>query len=432
MTDVVIVSACRTAVGAFGGTLKDSTAAKLGSVVMKEAVKRAGIDPALIDDVRMGCLPGTSGRPERGPGCCPAGGDPRYRYGGHYQPGMHLRDGGSSIRGGHDQGRGWPMSSSGVASNTCPVPNMRPKVHAGGAGCRTSPRGHDDSCASCRLAGVAPAGIGQRHRKCGLPREFFKGKPYIMGHTAEFIAQMLNISREEMDEVALRSHNNAERATKEGDFKEEIVPVEIPQKKGKPPIIFDKDEHFRPGITLEQLAALPPAFLPKIGKVTAANSSGINDGASAMIIMSAEKAKELGIKPIARIRSMGRGACHPAVMGLSPVPAVHDLFRRDGKLKMEDFELIELNEAFAAQYLGCEIELGLNREITNVNGSGIGPGPSGGIDGLPHDGDPAARHEEAWQDLGSGDHLRRRRRVHGDCHRNAVTSLLLKGKSIIR
>jgi acetyl-CoA C-acetyltransferase len=208
----------------------------------------------------------------------------------------------------------------------------------------------------------------------GPPGEYFKGKDYIMGHTAEFVAQMYNISREEMDEVALRSHNNVERATKEGDFKEEIVPVEIPQKKGKPPLIFDKDEHFRPGITMEQLAALPPAFIPKVGKVTAANSSGINDGASAMIIMSADKAKELGVKPIARIRSIGRGACHPAVMGLGPAPAVRDLFKRDGKLKLEDFELIEVNEAFAAQYLGCEKELGLNREITNVNGSGIGLG----------------------------------------------------------
>jgi acetyl-CoA C-acetyltransferase len=207
-----------------------------------------------------------------------------------------------------------------------------------------------------------------------MPLELFQGKPYIMGVTAEFVAQYHNISREEMDEVALRSHNNTERATREGDFKEEIVPVEIPQKKGKPPIIFDKDEHFRPGLTMDQLAALPPAFIPKIGKVTAGNSSGINDGASAMVIMSADKAKELGLKPIARIMGSGKGACHPSVMGLSPVPAVSDLFKRHPDLKMEDFELIELNEAFAAQYIGVEKELKFRREITNVNGSGIGLG----------------------------------------------------------
>jgi acetyl-CoA C-acetyltransferase len=214
-----------------------------------------------------------------------------------------------------------------------------------------------------------------------MPLELFKGKPYIMGHTAEFVAQLLNISREEMDEVALRSHNNAERATIEGEFKDEIVPIEVPKRK-KPPIIFDKDEHFRPGLTMEQLTKLPPAFVPKIGKVTAGNSSGINDGSSAMIIMSADKAKELGIQPIARIRATGRGACHPSVMGLSPVPAVKNLLEKNPDIKIEDFELIELNEAFAAQYLGCEKELGLNREITNINGSGIGLGHPVGSTGV--------------------------------------------------
>jgi acetyl-CoA C-acetyltransferase len=203
--------------------------------------------------------------------------------------------------------------------------------------------------------------------------EFFRGKPYIMGVTAELIAQMHNLSREEIDEVALRSHNNVERATKDGDFREEIVPVEIPQKKGKPPVIFERDEHFRPGLTMADLAALPAAFVPKSGKVTAGNSSGVNDGASAMVIMSAEKAAGLGLKPLARIKAVGRGGCHPSVMGLSPVPAVRNLLGRS-RLKLTDFELIEVNEAFAAQYLGCERELGLNREVVNVNGSGVGLG----------------------------------------------------------
>ena len=217
--------------------------------------------------------------------------------------------------------------------------------------------------------------------KEGQPLELFKGKPYIMGHTAEFVAQLHNLSREEMDEIALRSHNGVERATLEGDFKEEIVPIEVPQKKGKPPLIFDKDEHYRPGLTMDQLAKLPPAFVPKIGKVTAGNSSGINDGSSAMIIMSQEKAKELGVKPMARIMAIGRGACHPSVMGLSPVPAVRNLLAKSSGYKLEDFELIEVNEAFAAQYLGVEKELGLNREITNVNGSGIGLGHPVGATG---------------------------------------------------
>jgi acetyl-CoA C-acetyltransferase len=211
------------------------------------------------------------------------------------------------------------------------------------------------------------------------PLSFFKGKPYIMGHTAEFVAQHLNISRDEMDEVALRSHNNVERATKDGSFKIEIIPMEIPQRK-KAPIIFDKDEHFRPGLTLADLQKLPPAFVPDIGKVTAGNSSGINDGSAAMVIMSAEKAKDLGVQPLARISAIGKGGCHPSIMGLSPVPAVNDLLKRSG-FKLADFELIEINEAFAAQYLGCEKELGLNREITNINGSGIGLGHPVGATG---------------------------------------------------
>jgi acetyl-CoA C-acetyltransferase len=211
------------------------------------------------------------------------------------------------------------------------------------------------------------------------PLSLFKGKPYIMGATAEFVAQHLNISREEMDLVALRSHNNVERATKNGDFREEIVPVAIPQRKGNP-IVFEKDEHYRPGITLDQLRKLPPAFVPEIGKVTAGNSSGINDGAAAILIMTAEKAKEIGVRPMARITAVGRGGCHPSVMGLSPVPAVRQLMARSG-LKLGDFELIEVNEAFAAQYLAVEKELGLNREITNVNGSGIGLGHPVGATG---------------------------------------------------
>jgi acetyl-CoA C-acetyltransferase len=211
------------------------------------------------------------------------------------------------------------------------------------------------------------------------PLSYFKGKPYIMGHTAEFIAQHMDISREEMDEVALRSHNNAERANQDGSFAEETVPVSVPRRK-KDPLVFEHDEHFRPGLKMEDLQELPPAFVPKTGKVTAGNSSGINDGSAAMVIMSADKAKELGLTPLAKIRATGKGACHPSVMGLSPVPAVHDMVAKSG-IKVDDFELIEVNEAFAAQYIGCEKDLGLKREITNVNGSGIGLGHPVGATG---------------------------------------------------
>ncbi len=372
MKDVVIVSACRTAIGAFGGTLRDMNAVNIAGVSMKEAIKRAGIEPDLIDDVRYGCClePADAlnvtrvaalmaGIPDTIPAVtinrvCTSAMEAVIS-------GMAMIQAGMAdviLAGGVEHMSGIPYS----------VPGAR-------WGCRLQDQVlvdmliHGLHCGSHYLPHPEEGPV-----KEGMPLGLFIGKPYIMGHTAEFVAQLYNISREEMDEVALRSHNNVERATREGDFQEEIIPIEILQKKGKPPIIFDKDEHFRPGLTMDQLAALPPAFVPKIGKVTAGNSSGINDGASGMVIMSADKAKDLGIPPMARIKAFGRGACHPSVMGLSPIPAVKDLLTRNPELKLDDFELIEVNEAFAAVYLGCEKELGLNREITNVNGSGIGLG----------------------------------------------------------
>ncbi len=200
----------------------------------------------------------------------------------------------------------------------------------------------------------------------------------IMGMTAENLAEKYDISREEQDEVALRSHNNAERATREGKFTEEILPVEIPQRKGDP-LVFDKDEHFREGLTAADLAKLKPGF-KKDGTVTAGNASGINDAAAALVLMSADKAKELGIQPIAKLRGYGLAGVEPELMGYGPVPATRQALERTG-LKLEDLELIELNEAFAAQYLSCEKLLGLNREITNVNGSGIGLGHPVGCTG---------------------------------------------------
>ena len=378
MKEVVIASACRTAIGTFGGTLKDSHAATIAAVTMKAAVERAGIDPALIDDIRYGCCmePVDSlnvtriaallaGIPESVTAVtinrvCISGMEAVIS-------GMAMIQAGMAdviLAGGVEHMSGVPYS----------VPGAR-------WGCRLQ----DNEFVDNIIRGLHCGSHVIPHPEDGPvdaevpPLSYFKGKPYIMGHTAEFIAQHLDISREEMDEVALRSHNNVERATKDGSFEEEIVPVEIPQRKGEP-IGFKHDEHFRPGMTMEKLQALPPAFVPKIGKVTAGNSSGINDGSAGLIIMSAEKAKELNIQPMARIKSVARGGCHPSVMGLSPVPAVNSLLESGG-LKIGDFELIEVNEAFAGQYLGCEKELGLNREITNVNGSGIGLGHPVGATG---------------------------------------------------
>jgi acetyl-CoA C-acetyltransferase len=378
MKDVVIVSACRTAIGTFGGSLRDSHAATIAGITMKAAVQRAGIDPSMIDDVRYGCCMEPvdtlnvtriaallAGIPDSVPAVtinrvCISGMEAVIS-------GMAMIQAGMAdviLAGGVEHMSGVPYS-----------------VAAARWGCRLQDHEFVDNI----IRGLHCGSHVIPHPEQGPvdaekpPLSYFKGKPYIMGHTAEFIAQHMDISREEMDNVALRSHNNVERATNEGAFKDEIVPVEIPQKKGDP-IIFDKDEHFRPGMTLEKLQKLPPAFVPKTGKVTAGNSSGINDGSAGLIIMSAEKAEELGIRPIARIKAAGRGACHPSVMGLSPVPAVNQLMQ-NSHLKLEDFELIEVNEAFAAQYLGCEKELGLNREITNIHGSGIGLGHPVGATG---------------------------------------------------
>ena len=378
MKDVVIVSACRTAIGAFGGTLRDSNAAAIAAVTMKAAIERAGIDPGLIDDVRYGC--------------CLEPADT-----------LNVARVGALLA-------GIPDSSLAVTINRVCISGMEAVISgmamiqagmadvilAGGVEHMSGvPYIVPDARWGCRLQDKVFVDAVIRALHCGShiiphpedgpvnanepPLSLFRGKPYIMGHTAEFVAQHLNISRKEMDEVALRSHNQAERATRDGSFKDEIVSMELPRRK-QAPLIFDKDEHFRPGLTFEDLQKLPAAFVPEIGKVTAGNSSGINDGSAGMIIMSADKAGELNIKPIAKIKAIGRGGCHPSVMGLSPVPAVKKLLKSSG-LQMDDFELIEINEAFASQYIGCEQQLGLNREITNVNGSGIGLGHPVGATG---------------------------------------------------
>ena len=371
MEDVVIVSGCRTAIGAFGGTLLPMNGASLAAVTMKEAIKRANIESGMIDDIRYGCCMEScdtlnvarvgallAGIPDSVPAVtinrvCISGMEAMIS-------GMAMIQAGMAdiiLAGGTEHMSSTPYS----------VPNAR-------WGCRLQDQTFVDDMIHALHCGsyIIPHPEDGPVDETQPPLSYFVGKPYIMGHTAEFIAQHLDISRKEMDEVALRSHNETERATNDGSFKDEIVQVEVPQRR-KDPILFDKDEHFRPGITMEQLSALPAAFIPKIGKVTAGNSSGINDGSTGMIIMSASKARELGLTPIARIKATSRGACHPSVMGLSPVPAVKNLLKLSN-FKLDDFELIELNEAFAGQYLGCERELKLNREITNVNGSGIGLG----------------------------------------------------------
>ncbi len=378
MKDVVIVSACRTAIGAFGGSLRDTHAAYLARAVMQAAVERAGIQAGDIDDVRFGCCmePADALNVTRVaallagiPDTVTAATINRVCISGMEAviSGMAMIQAGMAdivLAGGVEH-------MSGVAYE---VPKAR-------WGCRFQDQIFVDALVRALHCGshIIPHPETAPMDADLPPLCDFTGQPYIMGHTAEFVAQHLKISRQEMDEVALRSHNNVEHATREGLFEAEIVPLEVARKRQEP-LVFHKDEHFKPGLTLADLSRLPPAFIPSGGTVTAGNSSGINDGAAALVIMSADKAKALQLAPLARIKAVGRGACHPALMGLSPVPAVRDLMQRCGHT-IADFDLVEVNEAFAAQYIGCERELKLNRAVTNITGSGIGLGHPVGATG---------------------------------------------------
>lgn len=369
--EIVIVSACRTAIGGFGGTLakgktKLSPTGKfdsptLASIVMKEAMDRVKLDPSTIDDVRFGC-------------CLEPVDAMNVARCGAYMAGVPTSvpavtidrvciSGMSAITSGIHQIQAG-FSEIVLAGGTEAMSMVPYVVQEARWGCRLQDKTFQDGLIHGLHAGSVY-----------MP---YQGKKYIMGETAEFLAEKHNMTRQQLDEIALRSHNGAENATKEGNFKDEIVPVEVLRRK-KDPLIFDKDEHFRPGLTMEALTKLRPAF-KKDGVVTAGNSSGINDGAAAVVLMTKDKASELGLNPLAKITGIGMGACDPWFMGESPVPAVKDLLKRTGR-SLSDFERIEVNEAFASQYLACEIELGLNRDVTNVHGSGIGLGHPVGCTG---------------------------------------------------
>ncbi|MCP4689089.1 MAG: acetyl-CoA C-acyltransferase, partial [Desulfobacterales bacterium] len=260
MKDVVIVSACRTAIGAFGGTLRDSHASTIAAVTMKEAVKRAGIDPVIIDDVRYGCnLEPTDALNVSRVGALLAGIPdtvPAATINRVCISGMETVISGMAMI----QAEMADVILAGGVEHMSGVPYTVPAARWG---CRLQDKVFVDAMIQALHCGshIIPHPEDGPVDADEAPLCYFKGKPYIMGHTAEFVAQHLGISREEMDEVALRSQNNAERATKEGDFKKEIVAMEIPRKR-KDPLVFDADEHFRPGLTMEQLAKLPAAFVP--------------------------------------------------------------------------------------------------------------------------------------------------------------------------
>lgn len=355
MRDVVIVSAARTAVGNYGGTLKDTPASTLGAVVVKEVLNRAGVKPEMVDEVIMGCvLQGGLGQNIARQVAMEAGLPKEI-------PSMTLNK----------------VCGSGLRS----VSLAAQIIKAGDADVIVA-GGVENMSQAPYLSNATRWGARMGDTKLvdmmvydGLTDVFNK---YHMGITAENIVEQWGLTREEMDAFAAASQQKAEAAIKAGKFKDEIVPVEIPQRKGDP-IVFDTDEFPKYGTTAEGLTKLKPAF-KKDGTVTAANASGINDSGAAVLVMSKEKADELGLKPIATIKSYASAGVDPTIMGIGPVPSTKKALEKVG-MELSQLDLIEANEAFAAQSLAVAKDLGFDMEKVNVNGGAIAIGHPIGASG---------------------------------------------------
>lgn len=353
--EVVIVSACRTPVGTFNGTLKDTPVVDIGKVAMEEAVKRAGIDSAIIDEVVFGCvIQAAQGQNVARQSMIKAGiPQETTAFTINKVCGSGLRA--VSLAAQIIKAGDADVVLAGGMENMSHAPFALEKARYGY-------RMNNGTLVDCMI-------------KDGLWEAF---NNYHMGITAENVNEQWGITREEQDEFGLRSQERAAAAISSGRFKDEIVPVVIKGKKGD--IVFDTDEHPR-ATTAEKMAALKPAF-KKDGSVTAANASGINDGAAAFIIMSKEKADELGLKPMARIVSYASGGVDPKIMGVGPVPASKKALEKAG-LTVDDMDLIEANEAFAAQSIAVAREMGWADKMdkVNVNGGAIAIGHPVGASG---------------------------------------------------
>jgi acetyl-CoA C-acetyltransferase len=356
--DLVIISGCRTPIGKFGGQFRGLRAYQLAGIAMEEAIRRAGIQKNMIDEVIVGdCI--------------------------------QVIDEANTAR---------------TASLSINIPVEVP-AYTIQKQCTSSMQALSSARSQILLnesdivlvggtesMSTAPyllktARWGQRLNHGEMTDSVWEllhsgsnllGDTIIMGETAERLADKFSLTREEQDEVALRSHNNAEAAIKTGKFKEEIVPVLVKGSKGDK--LVDTDEHPRFGLKMEDLSKLKPTFR-KNGTVTAGNSSGLNDGAWAAVVMARSKAKELGLKPLARVVAQTSAGVPPDLMGLGPVPATKKLFERTG-MTVDQIGLWEVNEAFAAVFLTCEKNIGFDRERANVNGSGVGLGHPVGCTGL--------------------------------------------------
>jgi acetyl-CoA C-acetyltransferase len=355
MREVVIVSAVRTPIGKYGGALKDVSAVELGSIAVKEAIKRAGITPDMVEEVVFGSV---------------------------LQGGL-----GQNVARQVSIAAGIPIEVPSMTLNKVCGSGLRTVslaaqiIRSGDADCVVA-GGTESMSMAPYFAPNVRWGARMGDTKMidmmvhdGLTDVFNK---YHMGITAENIVDQWGLTREEMDAFSADSQQKTEAAIKAGKFKDEIVPVVIPQKKGDP-VVFDTDEHPSYGTTAEGLAKLKPAF-KKEGSVTAANSSGINDGAAALIVMSKEKADALGLKPLATIKGYASAGVDPAIMGIGPVSSTQKALEKAG-LSISDLDLIEANEAFAAQSLAVGRDLGLDATKLNVNGGAIALGHPIGASG---------------------------------------------------
>ncbi|MEH7252266.1 acetyl-CoA C-acetyltransferase [Neobacillus niacini] len=354
-TEVVIVSAVRTALGNFNGSLKNVSAPELGATVIKGALEQAGVKPEQVDEVILGNVlqAGLGQNPARQAAI--AAGIPES------VSSMTINKVcGSGLKAVH-------LATQAILAGDAEI------VIAGGM---------ENMSQSPYLLKNARDGFKMGDQKLvdtltsdGLTCVF---NQYHMGVTAENLADKYSITREEQDQFSAWSQEKAVKAIESGRFKDEIVPVIIPQRKGDP-IVFDTDEYPKKGSTAEKLAGLRPAF-KKDGSVTAGNASGINDGAAALVVMSRKKADELGIKPLVIIKGNASAGVDPSIMGIGPVPAVKKVLEKTS-ISIEELELIEANEAFAAQSLAVDRELQFNKEILNVNGGAIALGHPIGASG---------------------------------------------------
>jgi acetyl-CoA C-acetyltransferase len=352
----VIISAARTPTGRFQGALKGFSAPELGAIAIKEAVKRAGVDPAKVDEVIMGCVV------QAGIGQAPA----RQAA---IKAGLPPEVSALTI----NMVCGSGLRAVALASQAVKLGDAEFVVAGGMESMSNIPYALQTARDGFRMGNQTATDL-MIHDGLWCPFE-----NWHMGNTGEVVAEKHQITRETQDDFAYNSHRKAAEAQAEGRFKDEMIPVEIPQKKGDP-IVLDYDEPVRPETTVETLAKLKPAFKKDGGTVTAGNAPGVNDGASALVVTSLDNARELGVDPLGRVVSYAVSGIEPKYIMLAPVEGVRRAVAKAG-WALEDVELFELNEAFSVQALGVMKELGINPDLVNVNGGAVALGHAIGNSG---------------------------------------------------